>query len=157
MRPEVTPRLPRGQKRPDFLLHEGQDPTGKNSYRSEKLLGKLFRGVPVEHWNPEEWDREDSPSKGEVIERALYGIDLYDLGLPELQTPSKELREEMQGLLEDYCDQLLTIGKMHTPWKSKDIPVSEAELVSGALMANWHHTRRSEAVEAMNLQVGIIF
>jgi len=146
----------RERRKPDFLAYEGQDPTERNFYNSKKLLGKLFRGVPLVHWIPEERDREDSPSKGNVIERALRGVGLYDLGLPELQAPSEELHEEMQHLLVDYRDQLLAIGKVHSLSKNKDTPVSEAELISGTLMENWsHHQRRREAVESMNFQVSI--
>ena len=64
----------------------------------------------------------------------------------------------MQYLLDEYCDQLTAIGKVHTLSKNKDTPVSEAELVSGTLMANWSdHQRRREMVDAMNLQVSTIF
>ncbi|KAL4069320.1 RdRP-domain-containing protein [Scleroderma citrinum] len=146
------PRLKK-QPKPDFLSHEGRDPTGDNFYNSQKLLGKLFRRIPLEQWVPEEWNRSSSPSNGEVIENALRGVGLYGLGLPELQPPSEELCEEMQYLLEEYCDQLTSIGKVHTLSKSKDAPVSEAELVSGTLMANWSdHHRRKEVVTAMNMQ-----
>ena len=146
------------QPKPDFLSHEGRDSTGENFYNSKKLLGHLFRRVPLEHWIPEEWGGVDSPSNGEVIEHALRGVVLHGLGLPALERPPEELCQEMQYLLDEYCDQLTAIGKVHTLSKNKDIPVSEAELVSGTLMANWSdHHRRREAVNAMNLQVSINF
>lgn len=149
------PRLKK-QPKPDFLSHEGRDPTGVNFYNSTKLLGRLFRRIPLENWIPEEWSREDSPSNGEVIERALDGVGLYGLGLPELGIPSDELYEEMQYLLEEYCNELTSIGKVPTISKTKDTPVSEAELISGTLMANWSdHHRRKEAVNAMNMQVSV--
>jgi len=151
------PRLKK-QPKPDFLSREGRDPTGENFYNSKKLLGHLFRRVPLEHWTPDEWDGVDSPSNGEVIEHALRGVGLYGLGLPALERPLEELHKEMQYLLDEYCDQLTAIGRVHTLSRNKDIPVSEAELVSGTLMANWSdHHRRREAVNAMNLQVSINF
>ena len=63
------PRLKK-QPKPDFLSREGRDPTGDNIYNSKKLLGNLFRRVPLEHWIPEEWRGVDSPSDAEAIEHA---------------------------------------------------------------------------------------
>ncbi|KAF9243729.1 RdRP-domain-containing protein [Melanogaster broomeanus] len=146
--------LPRHRSRtkPDFLAREGADIGGEGYYNSSKLLGQLFRRVPVNDWIPGEWNEAQSPSGGDVIERALGRAGLYGLGL-SLAAPSEELHEEMYHLLEDYCQQLLAIGRTHTVSKNKDIYVSEAELVSGTIMANWpDHHRRREAVGAMNLQ-----
>lgn len=123
-------------------------------YNSPKLLGKLFRRVPVKDWMPTEWSESRTPSGGEIIERALRRFNLYGLGL-NLAVPAAELQEEMRYLLKDYCEQLLAIAKTHTISKNKEIWVSEPELVSGTIMANWSdHHRRREEVTAMNLQVG---
>jgi len=59
----------------------------------------------------------------------------------------------MSYLLDAYCERLLVIGQTHTITKNKHIHVSEAELVSGTIMANWSdHARRREAVTAMNVE-----
>ncbi|KAF9229726.1 RdRP-domain-containing protein [Gyrodon lividus] len=146
--------LPRHRSRtkPDFLAQDGANVNSDQYYNSPKLLGQLFRRVPVNDWMPDEWDGSQSPSGGDVIKRALRGVGLYGLGL-SLDTPSEELHKEMYYLLGEYCRQLLAIGTTHTISKSKDTYVSEAELVSGTIMANWSdHHRRREAVGAMNLQ-----
>jgi hypothetical protein len=53
-----------------------------------------------------------------------------------------------------YCEQLLGTGWTHT----MNIHISEAELVSGTVMANWsNHARRREAVPAVGLHVSIAF
>ncbi|KAG9314705.1 RNA dependent RNA polymerase-domain-containing protein [Chiua virens] len=146
--------LPRHRTRtkPDFLAREGADLRSDNYYDSTKLLGQLFRRVPVKDWMPQEWNDTQTPSGGDEIERALRQLNLYALGL-NLASPSEELSEEMDYLLEDYCKQLLAIGTAYTISKNKDIFVSESELVSGTIMANWSdHHRRREAVGAMNLQ-----
>ncbi|KAF8845474.1 RdRP-domain-containing protein [Paxillus ammoniavirescens] len=142
----------RTRTKPDFLAREGADIESDQYYNSEKLLGQLFRRVPVNDWMPDEWNGSQSPSGGNIIERALTRVGLYGLGL-SLATPSEELHEEMWYLLEEYGQQLLAIGTTHTISKNKDTHVSEAELVSGTIIANWsdHHKRR-EAVGAMNLQ-----
>lgn len=146
------PRL-KNQPKPDFLSHEGRELASGKFYNSPKLLGQLFRRVPLKEWMPKAWYRPGPPSQGEIVENALHGVRLYDIGLPELLQPSDELCDEMQHLLEEYCEQLKSIGQAHTLSKSKDIFVSEAELVSGTLMANWpDHHRRREAVNAMNMQ-----
>lgn len=123
-------------------------------YNSGKLLGQLFRRVPIKDWMPEEWNGSTTPSGGDLIEHALrHNINLYALGL-SLAAPSAELQEEMDYLMEDYCQRLLAIASTHTLSKNKDIYVSESELVSGTIMANWSdHHRRREEVGAMNLQV----
>ncbi|KAH7883958.1 RdRP-domain-containing protein [Phlebopus sp. FC_14] len=148
---EQLPRH-RDRTRPDFLAREGSDPNGPNFYNSKKLLGILCRRVPVREWIPDEWRGEHSPSGGDVVEQALESVGLYALGLG-LQRPSDELCEEMNYLLDEYCEQLLTIASAHTISKNKDVHVSEAELLSGTIMANWSdHHRRREAVTSMNLQ-----
>ncbi|KAI6045194.1 RdRP-domain-containing protein [Pisolithus marmoratus] len=146
------PRL-KNKPKPDFLAYEGRDSMSDQFYESTKLLGLLFRRIPLNPWTPREWDQLHSPSQGDMIEDALHGVGLYGLGLPALQVPPRELYEEMRYLLDEYCDQLSTIGKSHTLSRNKDILVTEAELVSGTLMATWpDHHRRREAVAAMNLQ-----
>ncbi|KAG0706502.1 RdRP-domain-containing protein [Suillus ampliporus] len=148
------PWLPRSQPRPDFLAREGANLTSSEQfYKSPKLLGELFRRVPVKQGIPQQWNRDYSPSDGATVETALSRVDLRNLGLSGLTDPSGELVEEMTYLLNAYCEQLLVIGQAHTISKNKDIHVSEAELVSGTIMANWSdHQRRRNAVSAMNLQ-----
>ncbi|KAG0706495.1 RdRP-domain-containing protein [Suillus ampliporus] len=148
------PWLPRSQPRPDFLAKEGANLTsGEQFYKSTKLLGELFRRVPVKKEIPQQWNGNYSPSDGATVETALSRVDLCNLGLSGLTDPSEELVEEMTYLLNAYCEQLLVIGQAHTISKNKDIHVSEAELVSGTIMANWSDPhRRRNAVSAMNLQ-----
>ncbi|GBE85127.1 hypothetical protein SCP_0703130 [Sparassis crispa] len=146
------PRI-RNQPRPDFLAREGDDLQSNQYYTSKKLLGILSRRVPVKTWYPGSWNKSYPPSDCAVIIRALSSINLPNLGLPAHTKPSKELSEEMQHLLDAYCDQLLAIAKVHTITKTKDAYISEAELVSGTIMANWSdHRRQKDAVSAMNLQ-----
>ena len=124
-------------------------------YNSPKLLGQLFRRVPVKDWMPEEWNDTVTPSGGDLVDHALRRVGLYGLGL-SLAAPSEELQVEMDFLLDDYCQRLLAIATTHTVSKNKDVYVSESELVSGTIMANWSdHHRRREAVGAMNLQVRV--
>lgn len=144
---------PRTREKPDFLAREGAHLNPDMYYNSQKLLGELFRRVPVKDWMPQEWSENRTPSGGDLVEHALRQVGLYGLGL-SLTAPSGELEEEMDHLLEDYCQRLFAIATTHTISKNKDIYVSESELVSGTIMANWSdHHRRREAVGAMNLQV----
>ncbi|KAG1856675.1 RdRP-domain-containing protein [Suillus subalutaceus] len=138
---------------PDFLAKEGANITGGQYYTSPKLLGQLFRRVPMKRGIPTAWNGDSSPSDGATVEVALSYVDLRHRGLPGLTDPSEELMEEMTYLLNAYCEQLLIVGQAHTISKNKNIHVSEAELVSGTIMANWSdHHRRRNAVSAMNLQ-----
>lgn len=150
-------QLPRfkskNQPRPDFLAKEGADLNSDQYYNSKKLLGQLYRRVPVKKWIPQEWNEDYSPSDGATVEDALSRVGLRNIGLSGLTDPTQELIEEMTHLLEAYCDQLLAIGQAHTILKHKNSHVSESELVSGTIMANWSdHHRRRDAVTAMNLQ-----
>lgn len=155
-------QLPRfklkNQPRPDFLAKEGADINSDQFYNSKKLLGQLYRRVPVKKWMPQEWNEDYSPSDGTTVEDALARVSLLNLGLSRLSGPTLELVEEMTYLLEAYCEQLMAIGQSHTILKNKNSHVSEAELVSGTIMANWSdHHRRRDAVTAMNLQVSLVF
>lgn len=147
--------LPRHRDRtkPDFLARDGAELKSEKYYNSQKLLGQLFRRVPLMDWIPREWNENYTPSGGDIIEHALRQVNLYALGL-NLGAPSDQLQEEMDYLLDDYCQRLLAIATTHTLSKNKDDYVAESELVSGTIMANWSdHHRRREAVGAMNLQV----
>ncbi|KAJ8589428.1 RdRP-domain-containing protein [Rhizopogon salebrosus TDB-379] len=148
------PKFPRKSPRPDFLAKESADLSNSDHfYNSEKLLGKLFRRVPVKRWMPQEWNEDYSPSDGGSVQMALAHVGLRSLGLSGLTAPTAELTEEMTHLLDAYGEQLMAIGQAHTILKKKDSYVSEAELVSGTIMANWtDHHRRRDAVSAMNLQ-----
>jgi len=142
----------RNREKPDFLAREGANVKSDGYYNSQKLLGDLFRRVPIKDWMPQEWNETHTPSGGDTVEHALRQAGLYGLGL-SLAAPSEELQEEMHFLLEDYCERLFAIAQTHTVSKNKDVFVSESELVSGTIMANWSdHHRRREAVGAMNLQ-----
>ncbi|KAG1749623.1 RdRP-domain-containing protein [Suillus paluster] len=147
------PKL-RKQPKPDFLAKEGADLNSDQYYNSKKLLGQLYRRVPVkEKWIPQDWNEDYSPSDGVTVEDALSRVGLRNLGLSGLSDPSEQLTEEMKYLLDAYCDQLMVIGQSHTILKNKNSHISEAELVSGTIMANWSdHHRRRDAVTAMNLQ-----
>ena len=153
------PKFRRGTARPDFLAKEGADLGNREQYyNSTKLLGVLFRRVPVKNWMPEEWNEEYSPSDGDIVQEAFSHMSLLSLGLSGLPDPTPELIEEMGYLLDAYSEQLMGIGQTHTILKKKLSHVSEAELVSGTIMANWSdHRRRRDAVSAMNLQVGVVF
>ncbi len=150
------PKAPSPLK-PDFLSTELTDPTaGSSFYPSTKILGKLFRRVPL---------RDDtlegaSPSFGPLIAEALEDMDEQAqrrLGLPSMWDSYEALEEEMDGLMETYKTDLLTIAQAHTMSKQPNDKLSEAELVSGTIQARWadHHKRR-ETVASMNLQVCLL-
>jgi RNA-dependent RNA polymerase len=152
------PRPP-SQERPDFLAPESIDSADNNLYYpSEKLLGVLFRNVPAAKRPEMRYDVSNTPSDGNCIYNALMGIDLSELSLPPLQPPQDDLREEMLQLLDAYSEHLVSIAQVHSISKLRSrIGVSEAELISGTIMAKWSdHRKRREAVISMNSQVSII-
>ena len=146
------PRPP-SKERPDFLAPESVDLTENNLYYpSPKILGTLFRSVPSA-----KRPRLDTPNSGTAILQSMMEIDLEEIGLPPLEPPHENLMEEMEQLLEAYSEHLGAVARTHTPSKSPDARVSEAELISGTILAKWSdHRKRREAVIAMNLQVLVI-
>jgi hypothetical protein len=69
-----------------------------------------------------------------------------------------EVIEEMHHVFEDYREQLLIIAKTHTTSKNADAHLTEAELVSGAIMERYPDAkRRREVTSAMNLQACFCF
>ena len=147
------PRPP-SQERPDFLAPELVDSVdNKLYYPSEKLLGILFRNVPEAKRHH---DASTTPSGGICIFNALKKIDLSKLGLPPLQPPQDNLREEMVRLLETYSEHLVSTARLFSISKTQG-RISEAELISGTITGKWFDNRkRREAVIAMNMQVLII-
>ncbi|KAL0945576.1 hypothetical protein HGRIS_014736 [Hohenbuehelia grisea] len=149
------PRAP-SELKPDFLSGEGVNPEASNSsyYPSQKLLGRLYRNVPLPEHHIE---REDLAfTDADKIMSAIEAQGLIFLGLPtdeNWEETEPEVWEEMEQILEEYSDQLLEISKVHTISKRPNAMLSEAELVSGTNQAKWaDHRRRREAVTAMNLQ-----
>lgn len=148
------PRPPQVEK-PDFLSHEGSgDKLASGFYRSEKALGTLFRRVPIDDHTPSTMHGEIDPSEGNKIRYRLHRIDMDELGLPPLETSHSDVTEEMNHLLDAYSDRLLVIAQTHALSRHIESRLSEAELVSGTIMAKWaDHRKRRESVSAMSLQV----
>jgi hypothetical protein len=148
-------RLPRAPDvKPDFLSTEVTDTSSPNSsfYPSKKILGRLYRRVPL---RDEEQDYVD-PSFGPVITDALARLarKTARLGLPSISELDADLLQEMDDLMELYGTELQFIAKAHTMSKHPNQRLTEAELVSGTIQAKWadHHKRR-DTVASMNLQV----
>ncbi|KAJ7456436.1 RdRP-domain-containing protein [Mycena latifolia] len=146
--------LPPSNIRPDFLSGEGVNPNSDLYYPSAKILGMLYRSVPIEDYHPDPSELEVQLTDGNKIQTALTSIGLYDLGLPLLiNQPREDLLEEMRIILDEYSDQLMVIAKTHTISKRANAYLSEAELVSGTIQERYSdHRKRREAVAAMNLQ-----
>ena len=150
----TLPRPP-SQERPNFLAPESVDSVDNNQYYpSEKLLGILFQNVPSADRPKLRYGAFNTPSDGNCILNALMEIDLSELGLPSLLPPHDDPREKMLDL-DAYSEDLGSIAKIHSLSMSRR--VSEAELISGTIIAKWpDHRKRREAIIAMNLQVPII-
>ena len=150
-------KLPRppSKERPDFLAPETVDWVDNNLYYpSEKLLGILFRNVPEA--KRRYGTSSNTPFDYNCIFNALAKIDLSELGLPPLDPPLGDLREEISQLLEAYSQHLFSIAQLSSisRWRGR---ISEQELVSGTITGKWSDNRkRREAVIAMNIQVLII-
>ncbi|KDQ54925.1 hypothetical protein JAAARDRAFT_693519 [Jaapia argillacea MUCL 33604] len=144
------PRPPSREK-PDFLAAEGVDPTNHPAYYpSPKILGRLFRNVPME---ADSMDEEEylEPTAASVIRTALRGIDTTALDLPPLSQPSDDDLSPMRDLFEAYIDQLRTIAHAHS--LSTYYRLSEGELVSGMIHARWtDRRRRQRSVAMMNIE-----
>jgi hypothetical protein len=148
---------PPSDERPDFLAPETVNSVDNNLYYpSQKILGVLFRNVPLAKQPVLRRDASNTPSDGNSVLNALREINLPELGLPSLQLLQDNVMEEMEQLLEAYSQHLMSIARIHTISKSRDTRVTEAELISGTITAKWSdHRKRREAVTAMNLQVFI--
>ncbi|KAJ6627010.1 RNA dependent RNA polymerase-domain-containing protein [Mycena sp. CBHHK59/15] len=150
-------KLPRAssQLKPDFLSGEGVNPdTGSAYYPSARVLGKLYRNVPMDDYLPDPYELEQQRTDGWKIQEALTRLGLRSLGLPSLSTvPNEDLLEEMRHIFDEYVDQLMAIARTHTTSKRANAYLSEAELVSGTIQERYtDHRKRREAVAAMNLQ-----
>ncbi|KAJ7171804.1 RdRP-domain-containing protein, partial [Mycena crocata] len=148
---------PPSNLRPDFLSGEGINPAlemGDVFYLSTKILGQLYRSVPVDDYQPDPSEMANQLTDGNKIETALASAGLRRLGL-SLIAPSEGLLEEMRNILDEYSDQLMIIAKTHTVSKRTNAYLSEAELVSGTIQERYaDHRKRREAIAAMNLQTG---
>lgn len=164
---KTLPKPPEGA-RPDYLSGEGYRPRPGDDryYPSAKILGELFRRVPTDEYEAEEADWTN-PIDFAKIDRAL--AQAVRLCLRRLRTsrfgafsaalemePEDDVLDEMHHIFDDYREQLLVIAKTHTTSKKADIWLSEAELISGAIMERYPDPRiRREVTSAMNLQVRV--
>ncbi len=145
------PRPPDRQRQPDYLSGEGVNPgKGSGYYPSKKILGILYRSVPVDEYHPcqDEAELVDNELLDDLLEPHL--IVAYDLSME----PDENVLEEMRHILDEYCQQLLAIAKAHTVHKLSTEHLSEAELVCGCIMEHYFdHKKRRETTASMNLQV----
>jgi len=139
---------PPQSERPDFLSGEGSNRRLTDRfYRSQKVLGILFRGVLVDDHTADRHHGRIQPSDGLKIWVCLLQAQV-DLGVP-----SDDLVEEMKYLLEAYSDRLFAIAQAYSLSKHVDSHLSEEELVSGTIMAHWaDHNKRREALISMNVK-----
>jgi len=141
---------PPNSLKPDFLSGEGINPAavGSSFYPSKKVLGELYRNVPIEHYNPGPQSTDTDKLEKELNRAGLH------LGLPSLASlHDEDLMEDMRHVLDEYSDQLLVIAKTHTISRRTDAFLTEGELVSGTIQERYaDHRKRREAVVAMNLQ-----
>jgi hypothetical protein len=145
------PRAP-GRLKPDFLSTEVTDTSSPDSpfYPSKKILGRLYRRVPLTDDEPD----YHNPSFGPVIRNALLRLRTDGLGLPSIFVLDEEVFQEMDDLMELYVTELQFIAKANTLSKHPNQQLTEAELVSGTIQPKWaDHRKRRETVASMNLQV----
>ncbi|KAK0497236.1 RdRP-domain-containing protein, partial [Armillaria luteobubalina] len=144
------PRPPDRYRQPDYLSGEGVNPEeGTRHYPSKKILGILYRSVPVDEYRPrrDEAEKVDHELLDNLLEPHLRVA--YDLTMD----PDENDLEEMRHILDEYCQQLLAIAKAHTVHKLSSAHLSEAELVCGCIMEHYYdHKKRRETTASMNLQ-----
>ncbi len=145
------PRPTDPQRRPDYQSGEGVNPDeGERFYPSKKILGILYRSVPVDEYHPRKGEAELVDD--ELLDN-LLGPRLnvaYDLSME----PNKYDLQQMRHNLDEYCQQLLAIAKAHTVHKFSTKHLSEAELVCGCIMERYSdQKKRRETTASMNLQV----
>ncbi|KAG7444331.1 RdRP-domain-containing protein [Guyanagaster necrorhizus] len=136
-------------RRPDYLFGEGVSPNeGRGYYTSRKIFGILYRSVPVDEYHPckDETGIIDHKLLDDLLRLHLYMAD--DLNVD----PDEELLEEMRHVLDEYCQQLLSIAKAYTVSKGSAARLSESELVCGCII-EWYidHGKRMETTKSMNL------
>ncbi|KAK0188748.1 RdRP-domain-containing protein [Armillaria mellea] len=145
------PRPPDRQRRPDYQSGEGVNPDeGERFYPSKKILGILYRSVPVDEYHPrqDEAERVDHELLDNLLKPHLSVA--YDLSME----PDEDDLEEMRHILDEYCQQLLVIAKAHTVHKFSSAHLSEAELLCGCIMEHYFdHKKRRETTASMNLQM----
>ncbi|KAK0218126.1 RdRP-domain-containing protein [Armillaria fumosa] len=119
-------------------------------YMSGRILGILYRRVPVEESHPrqDEAGFVDHELLDDLLELHLTVVD--DLNMD----PNENDLEEMRQILDEYCQQLSTIAKAHTVSKGFASHLSEAELVCGCIMEHYmDHKKRMETSKSMNFQM----
>lgn len=139
--------------RPDFLTSETGVSSGSNYYPSAKILGKLFRRVPVEIVDAVPESSDFGVMITDAVEQAARREHRM-LGLPSIREHPEELLDEMDAMMDAYSVQLMEIAKSHTQSRRVNDFLTEPELVSGTIQGKWNdHRKRREAVAAMELQV----
>ncbi|KAF7306444.1 RdRP-domain-containing protein [Mycena indigotica] len=125
------PRAPSNLK-PDYLSGEGVNPAESmvdRYYPSKKVLGDLYRNVPIEDYRPTDAELLLQRMDGDQIYVAFQNMGLRRLGLPSVDSEvSEDLMDEMKEIMDRYSDDLLEIAKAHTISHNPRVHLSEAEL-----------------------------
>ncbi|KAF5361337.1 hypothetical protein D9757_012315 [Collybiopsis confluens] len=161
---KTLPKAPDGP-RPDYMSGEGYRPRPGDDryYPSRKILGKLFRSVPKDEYEPEEEDWTNPLDFRRIdgrlilaVRRCLRRLRTGRFGANSatlnMEQPD-EVIDDMHHVFEDYREQLLHIAKTHTNSTKPDVWLDEAEMVTGAIMEHYPDPRkRREASVSLNLQ-----
>lgn len=158
--------LPRADNsfKPDFLAAEYQaNRVDKDFYPSPKVLGQLFRDIPLhlldptDHTPPADPRRYSLDSNRRLTSRlSQLPIDGLEGGAPGL--PRSDLVEELATLIPPFTDKLHRICRLNTLSHRRDRHLSEEEAFVGTISATSKDKRRKqEVITRLQEQTSVLF
>lgn len=145
------------QSKPDFMCPEhlyGKHEDDGYFHRSEKVLGQLFRSIPVEDLEiPSTDSTQFCIDQNRAITRALTNLEIDGVDGSSLGIPDLALVQLFKLELEDFGEQLKRVCRLNTLSKRLDRHLSEEEAFIGTILAvTKDKHRKQEAIARLQEQ-----
>lgn len=131
-----------------------------NHYQSTRVLGKLFRAIPLDdtiyHSPPRSAVVVLDPAR--TITNALQKLRMDGLPGARLGAPSKPLMAEFVDLMYPFADDLMYYARVNTLQHRNDRHLTEAEVFVGTVAApSKDHRLRQDKISKLQEQTGSLF
>ncbi|KAL8279909.1 hypothetical protein RQP46_007759 [Phenoliferia psychrophenolica] len=145
---------------PDFMAPEWRVvKASEDYYESPKVLGQLFRDIPLEDLNPPQRPSGAATlDSHDIISATLTQVAID--GMPDgvLGDPYDDLCEEMRHVMERFTEEFLRLARLHTLSRRQDRHLSEEETFAGTMVAHSRDRRlRNDTITQLHEHTATLF
>ncbi|KAK4703609.1 proteasome activator subunit 4, partial [Phenoliferia sp. Uapishka_3] len=151
------PKAPR--ERPDFLCPEWRASKSLgNYYESHRVLGRLFRSIPLEDVNPPKLSGITSIDPIYSTRRTLQDTLVDNMPGGSLGDPDEDEVSQLSQSIQPFSEDFLRLCRLHTLSKRQDVHLSEEEGFVGTMVAVSRDRRlRNDIITKLQEQTAALF